>query len=705
MRNRLIQIFFISFVFIASSNAQFGVPLNDNCDQSFRLTDLVNFCSEISGDFSTTGATEEIVQIDGCINSFIPEGVWYNFIAITNYVRITIEGEGDGLNLSAPLLGFYEGNCGSLTELNCVNAGTGENIIELVRDVVPGRRYFLLVGSTLPVTGNFRLCINSFNNDPEPLQDCGNARILCDKSPIGVESVVGFGNQKDNLNLSANPAVQFPACGVEEDASNWYKWTCDEAGTLTFTITPVKEYDDIDFIVYEFPDGLDNCSTMVPVRTLISGQNLGAPFNQWAVCVGPTGLQAGDQDLGESCGCQNGDNNFGAALNMEAGKSYGLMVMNFSQSGVGYNLEWGGTGTFLGPIPEFSVEPITGLRCDQDFIIEDRTQGYGNPLEYSWYFGEGATPEFADEGGPFQVSYDSYGEKYIVLNVTDPVNGCSVTEIFDVFAEPCCEDLQDVEGDIVQLNDPSCPGYADGSFELAANGGSGVGYTFSINGSPYVNGSTFGNLPAGTFTINVIDSKGCEGSINVNLMNPDSIILDAGLDSVVDLGESIELLGQVIRDNGRDYIITWDPSTDNTTLSCLDCLDPNVTPAGNTVFTLIATDELGCVFSDRVTIEVDPNYPIYIPNVFSPNQDGYNDNFTAYGGIAIDYIVELKIFDRWGNLVYVGKNFLPNDPTSGWDGLYNGRQLQAGVYTYMFDVQFIDNGPPRKFTGDITLLK
>lgn len=702
-----ITLVLLSLGILSMAKAQFGTPLNDNCIQSFRLNDLQNFCSDDVEIFTSEGATVDDTEGLGCQTSFQPLGVWYNFTAITKFVRLTVEGQdqGNGLLLTNPIIGVYTGTCNNLVEVSCTGSNN-TNVAEVIIEATPGVRYFIMIGGRENSAGSFRLCLNSFNVDPEPLQDCGQARILCDKSPIGVESVVGFGSIEDDLDLQTNPAIQFPTCGVTEASSNWYKWTCDESGTLEFTITPLKQFDDIDFMVYEFPDGLENCNSKVLLRNMISGENQGRPMAEWQVCVGPTGLISGDGDQGETCGCQGGDNNFAAPINMEAGKSYGLIVMNFSQSGVGYNLDFGGTGTFLGPIPEFTIDPIEGLRCEQAFTIEDRTQDAGNPLEYSWFFGEDATPETSTEAGPFQVNYSTFGQKYIVLSVLDPINGCEVTEIFDVFAEPCCEDLEEVSGSIIRVTDPSCPNFADGSVELAANGGSESGFSFSINGSPFVSGSEFSNLPDGTYTVDIIDDKGCEGMIDVGLMDPDSIIVNAGTDSLVDLGETLILDGEVEEENGRDYELEWTFDSEGSTVSCSNCPDPEVLPAGNTFFTFTAIDEFGCTFSDRVLIEVDLNYPIYIPNTFSPNEDGFNDKFTAFGGIAIDFIARIRIFDRWGNLVFSERNFPHSDATSyGWDGTFNGQMAEVGVYTYIFDVQFIDGNPPRKIGGDVTLLR
>jgi gliding motility-associated-like protein len=91
---------------------------------------------------------------------------------------------------------------------------------------------------------------------------------------------------------------------------------------------------------------------------------------------------------------------------------------------------------------------------------------------------------------------------------------------------------------------------------------------------------------------------------------------------------------------------------------------------------------------------------IFVPNTFSPNGDGINDIFYVQDGGEIQRINLLKIFDRWGSMVYSATNFLPNDENFGWDG----GKYPAGVFTFEIDVTFKD-GANYLWTGDITLLK
>jgi len=64
----------------------------------------------------------------------------------------------------------------------------------------------------------------------------------------------------------------------------------------------------------------------------------------------------------------------------------------------------------------------------------------------------------------------------------------------------------------------------------------------------------------------------------------------------------------------------------------------------------------------------------------------------------------MKIFDRWGGLMFQGDDIPPNDPQYGWDGTTKGQPVELGVYVYMFIVEFTD-GRQEVFSGDVTVTK
>jgi gliding motility-associated-like protein len=93
-------------------------------------------------------------------------------------------------------------------------------------------------------------------------------------------------------------------------------------------------------------------------------------------------------------------------------------------------------------------------------------------------------------------------------------------------------------------------------------------------------------------------------------------------------------------------------------------------------------------------------YPVYIPNVFSPNGDNQNDVFLVYDNGAIELITDFKVFDRWGDLVFSAQNIAPNNASLGW----NGGKNAPGVYAYYVSIRYKDGTEDVK-KGDITLVK
>lgn len=102
----------------------------------------------------------------------------------------------------------------------------------------------------------------------------------------------------------------------------------------------------------------------------------------------------------------------------------------------------------------------------------------------------------------------------------------------------------------------------------------------------------------------------------------------------------------------------------------------------------------------RVTLD----RSLYTPNAFTPGVDSDNKIFRLYGNRAISSIEYLRVFNRWGGMVYEGRNLDINDESTGWDGTYNGVPLPPGVYTYAASVLFVDR-ITRIIKGDVTLLR
>ncbi|MGB3947816.1 MAG: PKD domain-containing protein [Bacteroidia bacterium] len=123
------------------------------------------------------------------------------------------------------------------------------------------------------------------------------------------------------------------------------------------------------------------------------------------------------------------------------------------------------------------------------------------------------------------------------------------------------------------------------------------------------------------------------------------------------------------------------------------------TDTGTYTITLVGTTQNNCLDTNTQTIIIEPDFLLFVPNAFTPNEDGVNDFFSANGIFVIEF--EMQIFDRWGNLVFETNNL--NTP---WDGkVKNSSELaQQDVYVYSIKAKDFRN-EQHKFKGIVTLIK
>jgi len=107
-----------------------------------------------------------------------------------------------------------------------------------------------------------------------------------------------------------------------------------------------------------------------------------------------------------------------------------------------------------------------------------------------------------------------------------------------------------------------------------------------------------------------------------------------------------------------------------------------------------------CVFEDEVELRA-CELCLYVPNVFSPNGDGINDEFRGFVGCEIQNYQQ-SVFDRWGNLV-----FQSNSPNIGWNGQVGGREAMQGVFSYRIEFDYEDNSEVKHQVrlGTVNLLR
>ena len=193
---------------------------------------------------------------------------------------------------------------------------------------------------------------------------------------------------------------------------------------------------------------------------------------------------------------------------------------------------------------------------------------------------------------------------------------------------------------------------------------------------------------------------GCETAEQIFKVTDASLELELGADQTIQIGDTLELNPTL---SGLGVLLPHFWSSDNPrySISCRECLSTRAFPIDNTVYSLQISNEYGCVASDEVAITVE--HFLYAPNVFSPSMSAPNNTFFLQSKNPID-ITYLRIFDRWGELVFERQNSVTNDISSGWDGTMNRRDVSSGVFVWMAEIVYA-NGVVERINGDVTLLK
>ncbi len=228
-----------------------------------------------------------------------------------------------------------------------------------------------------------------------------------------------------------------------------------------------------------------------------------------------------------------------------------------------------------------------------------------------------------------------------------------------------------------------------GTASASATGGTGS-FTYLWSPSP-TSGTTsaINNLGAGTYTVTVTDSLGCAHTSTVTVVSTGGPAVNAGNNVTITAGSSTQLNGT----GSAGGVFSWLPSS---SLSCSNCANPVATPAQTTTYTLTVSLN-GCSATDTVTVFVDIKCgELFVPTAFSPNGDNENDMLMVYGDCISD--LEFAIFDRWGEKV-----FETTDQSFGWDGVFNGKKMDAGVFAYY--LKAIVKGVEVNKHGNITLVK
>jgi gliding motility-associated-like protein len=332
--------------------------------------------------------------------------------------------------------------------------------------------------------------------------------------------------------------------------------------------------------------------------------------------------------------------------------------------------------------------------CDFGTVNFSDSTTFNDPVtSYQWSFGDGAT---SNQQNPSHT-YTTPG-LYTVQLALQTQLGCRDTATKPLVIKVVQRPLIDIAGDSVVCVGKSLlhsgifiqPDTSIVSWQWNfPNGVSSI-----LQNPPQQTYNTVGNFVITTIATN---STGCKDTTRQNIyVNPlPTVTLPAQI--TVQAGFPITIPATY---SPNTISWQWSPSAG---LSCTTCPAPDAGPKFDTRYLVYFTDINGCVNTGAVLLTVIcKNSNLFIPNTFSPNGDGSNDIFYPRGK-GLERVKTLRIFNRWGEVVFERYNFPVNDPLSGWDGKYKGKEPKADVYVWQAEV-YCDNGDIIKLNGNVSLI-
>ncbi len=337
----------------------------------------------------------------------------------------------------------------------------------------------------------------------------------------------------------------------------------------------------------------------------------------------------------------------------------------------------------------FNITPV--IACANTPLNVQYT-GTGNTTGfYNWNFGGGTIISGSGQG-PYSILFSDTGNFTVSLSVTQNL---------------CVSDTQTISFFVNPIPSPSftgAPAFACDALQtfFINNSTGSTGYYWSFgDGASDTIANPIHTYSVGQYNValTAYNQFGCSTIFTIpnfiNVQPTPSVDFAstpvAGLELALDENEFVfENLTQ----NGTSYLWTFGDGDSSGIMNPVHVYGDT----GNFFVTLIAYNDVGC--SDSIKqgpyIIVKGAF-IFIPNAFTPNNDGRNDVFRIFGHTIRE--TSLQIFNRWGELVYSGDGF-----KDGWDGTYKGKPLNIGVYVYRAFITK-NSGYTVTLQGDLTLFR
>jgi gliding motility-associated-like protein len=226
------------------------------------------------------------------------------------------------------------------------------------------------------------------------------------------------------------------------------------------------------------------------------------------------------------------------------------------------------------------------------------------------------------------------------------------------------------------------------------------GNMLTIDGIEVIDVNNIEFTEIGSYSVVLTNSNGCstEEEIFIETLELEPSFID---------GESEVLLGESssYETNGLGDLpnVTYSWTLDGEII-CDDCLSIDLEPMEDAELCMLATYADNCEQEICIDIKVIIETEVYVPNIFSPNNDGVNDFFKFQSNSDNLMIESITIFDRWGEIMFASTGSINNEEAVMWDGLFNGSPCNGGVYVYVLKYLDIEGNMVVK-AGDVTIAR
>jgi gliding motility-associated-like protein len=317
----------------------------------------------------------------------------------------------------------------------------------------------------------------------------------------------------------------------------------------------------------------------------------------------------------------------------------------------------------------------------------------GNAQSYSW----SPAATLTNPSGQSTTAFPLVTTSYSVMAAN---GGCNSTAEVTVVVNPV--PAIDFSADKTEGCEPLIVNFYDNTTPAIDNWEWDFGVAAASNNVSYLQNPQHVFLFAGTFDISltVTSTNGCK----TRLTKPEMIhVYPIPVAEFTSVPTVISVLDSTVWFSDQSFgAVAWQWDFGDYYLDGNTSDIPNpihtYSDTGTYVVTEVVTSEFGCTDTATKNIIVSPNSAFFVPNAFTPNRDGLNDRFFVSGDGIMESDFKLRIFDRWGRLVF----FTP-DLHASWDGSIAGEKAMEGVYTwviYYMDVKY----NMHKIKGFVTLI-